>query len=417
MFSNLISNKGLLSALEAMALNSPTDVQVEVIPQIIEKSDSHFSVQAFTGSGKSLCFMLPVLQNLLVKSDERKQALVLSPTRELAGQLFALAETLCAKLDVQPILVSSGADFKKQAKQLNLDKRAKLIIATPGRLLEHLENDKTLIENTAQLVVDESDLLLSMGLGNQALEISEFLPEQKRVLFFSATAKRLSQGFIKALLPKEMSNDGEIEARVERIFIAEIRESIEQVRVLADGPKHKQRLLTALFARQPSRTLIFCNTKKETQELAHFLRYQDYVVSYLHGDLDSKQRATALDYFVSGQSDVLVATDLAARGLNFGDIDWVINYDVPFKRDDYVHRVGRTGRGDEKRGTAINFVTSSDWNLLAGFGNSLHVDMPIMRVEGYEGEYKGPKKLKKSGKAASANKRKKSKGTYSKKKK
>ena len=169
-----------------------------------------------------------------------------------------------------------------------------------------------------------------------------------------------------------------------------------------------QRLLSALLSQQDDmRIVIFVNTQKECQELAHYLRYQKYEVSYLHGGLDSKQRKSALSYFVEEKSNILVATDVAARGLNMGDIEWVINFDTPAEKADYVHRVGRTGRGDGVKGLAINFVTSHDWDDYAGFANSLGITMPIFHIDGFEGDYKGPKKLKQSGKAAKTTKRKK----------
>jgi len=396
-FSDLSLHERLLKTLAEKEFQQPTPVQERVIPLALEGKD--LLVSAETGSGKTLAFLLPMLDSFLRRPapDTGTRGLILTPTRELARQVFKQCQQFIKTSRLQAGLIIGGETFKFQRAMLR--KNPEFIIATPGRLLEHFEHGNPDFSALEFLVLDEADRMLDMGFSEEVLAIVAACTQQRQTLLFSATLKHRK---LSAITGNLLNNP-------EKVILSTARDqhgSIQQQIITADDVKHKSELTSWLLHNESfDKALIFCNKKVQADSLGAFLRYKKHRVGVLHGDMDQDQRKHVLQQLRSGTISILVASDVAARGLDVTGIDLVINFDMARSGDDHVHRVGRTGRAGAQ-GLAISLISTNEWNLMSSIERYLGVRFEHRSIEALKGSYQGPKKLKKSGKAAGEKKRK-----------
>ncbi|WP_170150155.1 DEAD/DEAH box helicase [Parahaliea mediterranea] len=402
MLQELPLDRQLRLALDELALATPTPVQAQVIPAALTGSD--LLVSAATGSGKTLAYLLPTLQRLLEETAPRQAgtlALVLVPTRELARQVLKSCRQLTAKSPLQCMALTGGADFKYQKAQFR--KNPEVVIATPGRLLEHCEKGSADLAALKVLVLDEADRMLEMGFREDVLKITDACNPARQTLMLSATLKAKGLGELSNTLlnaPQTIAVDPPRQAQA----------NIHHQRILADSTEHKNQLLLALLAQNEGRrSLVFANKRRSAERLAGLLAHNGLKADCLHGEMSTEERKRVMAAFREGKIQVLCASDLAARGLDVPDIDTVINYDLPHSGDDYVHRCGRTGRAGAS-GVAISLVEASQWNLMISIQRYLNMDFEQRALPGLKAKYSGPKKAKGSGKAAGSKKKKPAKG-------
>lgn len=392
LFADLPLDRRLFLGLESMKLTEPTQVQAEVIPAALHGQD--LMVSAETGTGKTLAYLIPTVQYLLENNSAREvgtQALILVPTRELARQVLKQCRKLTAKMPVEIQGISGGADFKYQKASLRKDPH--IVVATPGRLLEHCEKGSAELSSLKILILDEADRVLDMGFRDDVMKINSFSPMDKQVLMLSATLKHKGLGGI----AKELLN------KPETISIGEVRQPHSQIfhqMILADNQQHKDKVLTALLQQGGfKRALVFSNKRSTAQRLAGLLAYHKLKCATLHGEMSTEERKLVMTRYADGKLDIVSASDLAARGLDVKNIDLVVNYELPRKGDDYLHRTGRTGRAGEK-GMAVSLVDHTEWNLSAAIQRYLKLDFEKRAIPGLKARYSGPKATKSSGKAA-----------------
>lgn len=383
-------DKRLLMAIDKLGFEAPTPVQKQAIPAILDRKD--LLVSAETGSGKTAAYLLPTLQHLLVLPYKPIgiQALILCPTRELAQQIFGQCQRFSEFTPLKTGLVTGGGDFKRQ--QAALNNNANIIIATPGRLLEHFQLETSYFQHLSVLILDEADRMLDMGFSDDVLAIVEQCNKQRQNLLFSATLNHF--GVIK-LADKVLKKPSVVALNT----LHDGHGNITQQLMLANDHDHKLKLLAWLLQNETyDKALVFTNTRLRAQELYNTMRIAGLRAGLLHGEIDQKDRNRIMALYREGTVNTLIATDLAARGLDIKGINLVINFDIPRNGIDYIHRIGRTGRADEL-GVAIALVKSTEWNLMAGIERFLKQKFIRRTIKELEGSYKGPKKLKASGKA------------------
>jgi len=336
-FKDLSLPSDVLANLTSLRYQYPTPIQEKAIPQIVQQKD--LIAQAKTGSGKTLAFALPLI--LKLKENEHfPQALIIAPTRELCEQIAGECKKLARyKADVKVITLYGGTSLTQQV--ASLEKGADIIVGTPGRLLDHFSRETIHLGEIKTLILDEADRMLDMGFADDILKIVSNLPKQRQSLLFSATYPENIERLTKIILKNPV--EIKIENQEKKVAIEEEVYSVDN--------KDKA-LIATLQHYQPSLALIFCNTKVKTTEVSDMLHNKGFDVATLNGDLEQYERQEMLLQFANGSLPVLVATDLAARGLDIEAIDIVINYDTPMKAEDYTHRIGRTGRAD-KSGLAV----------------------------------------------------------------
>lgn len=344
-FADLGLKQPLLTLLETIGFITPSPIQQEVIPLILSGAD--VVGQAQTGTGKTAAFGLPTIQ--LLKKAHETQILVLTPTRELA---FQVAEELSRfgkyrKLNVTTIC--GGNAFKKQIDSYH--KGAEIIVATPGRLLDLLKSKRLPNFQPRTVILDEADEMLNMGFYDDIESIFKHLPKKRQTLLFSATMPKAIQKLIKELLETPIF----VKTTPDRTA----HESIMQTYYLIEDSERDNAVLRLFEGKLFSKSIIFCKTKKEVDRLAALLLSRGFQAKGLHGDMEQNQRERVTRAFRSGEANILVATDVAARGLNILDVSHVINYHIPFDAENYVHRIGRTGRAGQK-GQAVTFVTPKE---------------------------------------------------------
>jgi ATP-dependent RNA helicase SrmB len=395
--ADLPLHKTLLRAADELGFKEATEVQAQAIPAALAGKD--LIVSAKTGSGKTAAFLLPMLNRLLANKvrDASTLALILLPTRELALQTQKTFQTLARYTPIKCGLIMGGEAFKHQVATLR--KNPEVIIATPGRLVDHIEKGTSDFRDLQVLVLDEADRMLEMGFAVEMETIARACKSERQTLMFSATLEHKGMSGIKRLLraPESIVIDSHRQGH----------DSISQHIVLADDIKHKEKLVVALLAEeQAPRALVFCNTRKQCQELGNVLKYNKLRVDFLHGEIPQSDRKQVMNRFRSGQIEVLVATDVAARGLDVEGIELVINFNVAQSGDDHVHRIGRTGRAGQE-GKAVTLVSSNEWNQMSSIERYLKIRFERRKVQGLIATYRGPKKVKNSGKAAGSKKKKK----------
>ncbi len=412
----------LLEALAAMGLKTPTEVQTQAIPAILDGQD--VVVTASTGSGKTLAYLIPIAQKILndyewleqPKKGQRVQALVIAPTRELAAQITAVCDQLLENTELTVAALIGGEDFKVQQKVLN--RFPDIVVATPGRLIEHLDARSLSLLEVSTVVLDESDQLCDLGFTEDVQAVLGYVDEalsqadegeerQCQTLMVSAT----TTGRTRKLAEDILSSPTILTVNARRAQ----NDNIRQQMLTADDERHKLQLLLWLLDHQTyGRAFVFVNTKAQADNLCGKLRYHKQKSAVLHSDMKQSVREGTLKSFKEGRSNILVATDLAARGLDIENVDLVINFDMARKGDEYMHRIGRTGRGGSQ-GDSFVLVMPSEWNLMASVERYLKIKFERCVIPELKGSFNGPKKVKASGKAAGS-KKKKAKPTTSAKK-
>ncbi|MHB8453575.1 MAG: DEAD/DEAH box helicase [Acidiferrobacterales bacterium] len=356
-FIELNLNSKLLKAIEASGFTTPTDIQIQAIPVVLAGRDLMASAQ--TGTGKTAAFVLPALQRLLDRTPAHgrgPRVLVLTPTRELAMQVNDNIRQFGRFCQFTAGSVVGGMPYPPQMRMLRqpLD----LLVATPGRLMDHMEQGRVDFSRLEILVLDEADRMLDMGFVDAIKTIVAATPATRQTLLFSATL----EGRVLATAKQVLKDP----ARVQLAANSEQHASIQQRVHQADNPAHKHNLLAHYIdSDSVIQALIFTATKRGADKLAKTLTAKGHPSAALHGDMGQSQRKRTVDRVRDGQVRLLVATDVAARGLDIRGISHVINFDLPMVAEDYIHRIGRTGRGGDT-GTAITFVGPEDRAKLAG---------------------------------------------------
>ncbi|MCK5894859.1 MAG: DEAD/DEAH box helicase [Endozoicomonadaceae bacterium] len=397
MFSDFSLDQRLLKALDSVRWEQPTDVQVRAIPAALAGND--LLVSAETGSGKTGAFLLPMLNRLLTPAPNTgTRALILLPTRELARQLLKQCERLAIGTGIKVGLITGGDDFKYQASLFR--KNPEIIVSTPGRLVDHINRGTTDFRDLEVLVLDEADRMLDMGFSDDVLKIANECTFAKRqTLLFSATLQKTG---LKRIVSTVLRKPESIQINPER----EPHGNIRQEMILVDDLTFKENLLVQLLKTETfDKALVFTKTRIQATKLEGFLRYKKLLAGVLHGGISQEERNRAMELLRNGRINVLVATDLAARGLDVQGIDLVVNFDVARRGDDHVHRIGRTGRAGQQ-GLSVTFVSALEWNLMASIERYLNIRFERRKIAGMEASYKGPKRVKASGKAASRKKKK-----------
>jgi superfamily II DNA/RNA helicase len=354
-FSSLGLDPSLLATLTALGYTEPTPVQMEAIPAAIAGGDLLVSSQ--TGSGKTAAFLLPALQRLYTPAAVQgtgPRVLILTPTRELALQVQKSAHGYGATQRMRSASLVGGMPYGLQLKQLS--RPVDLVIATPGRLKDHMDRRTVNLGRVELLVLDEADRMLDMGFQEEIDAIVARIPKERQTLLFSATL----EGIVGHLAQRVTRN-------ARRIAIARVEETkpdITQHALVADNHAHKVRMLdTLLREEEVDQTLVFTATKRAAEDLSGELLGKGFDVGALHGDMRQRERSQMLQRLRDGKMKVLVATDVAARGIDVPGINLVVNYDAPRQAQDYVHRIGRTGRAG-RAGVAVTFLGHDDRHLV-----------------------------------------------------
>jgi len=367
LFADLNLHPTLLRAIQELGYDRPTPIQDQAIPPAMQGKD--ILACAMTGSGKTAAFLLPILQKLIDRPRGATRALVLTPTRELAAQIHESVRDLAKYTSLRGAPVFGGVGMGPQEHALRTG--ADVIIATPGRLLDHMQQSYAKFAQLEYLVLDEADRMLDMGFLPDIRRILRQLPKKRQTFFFSATMPQEI-----ALLAREMCHDP-VQIQVERKSAPAT--GITQT-VYPVPQELKSALLHALLKRGDMRdTLVFTRTKHRANRLHEYLLRQRVSVERIHGNRSQAQRTAALAGFKSGRHQVLVATDIAARGIDVDTLGHVVNFDVPLVPDDYIHRVGRTARAGAT-GHAFTFVSPEEESTLKPIERAIGRALPRVTV-------------------------------------
>ncbi|MEZ5786818.1 MAG: DEAD/DEAH box helicase [Xanthobacteraceae bacterium] len=385
-FSHLGLSDKVLAAVAAAGYTSPTPIQDQAIPQVLAHHDVLGIAQ--TGTGKTAAFVLPML-TMLEKGRARARmprTLILEPTRELAAQVEESFSKYGVNHRLNVALLIGGVSFDNQDSKLT--RGVDVLIATPGRLLDHSERGGLLLTGVELLVIDEADRMLDMGFIPDIERICKLVPFTRQTLFFTATMppeiQRIASQFLHNPVRVEVSRPATTVDAITQSLVKSGREPHQKREILRDLIRSSEKLKNAI---------IFCNRKRDVATLYRSLQRHRFSVIALHGDMDQSARTAALDQFRKGEISLLVASDVAARGLDIPDVSHVFNFDVPHHPDDYVHRIGRTGRAG-RSGTAITIVTAADQKAVAAIEKL--IGRPIAWRQGeipHEGDAEKPARV------------------------
>ncbi|MDA8416268.1 MAG: DEAD/DEAH box helicase [Betaproteobacteria bacterium] len=374
-FDALQLDPRLLSAIHEAGYHEPTPVQAQAIPALLGGAD--LMVTSRTGSGKTAAFMLPALHRLATRplSGRGPRLLVLSPTRELATQITQAANTYGKNLkQIRTVTLLGGTPYPVQNRMLS--RPFDILVATPGRLLDQMNSRRVDLSQVEMLVLDEADRMLDMGFIEDVNQIAAATPATRQTLMFSATFDKPIARLAETLLRNP--------TRIEATSLKAAHENIEQRLHYVDNLAHKNRLLSHLLLDADiNQAIIFTATKRDADLLADDLSGQGHAAAALHGDMHQGARNRTLDGLRRGRYRLLVATDVAARGIDVAGISHVINYDLPKVAEDYVHRIGRTGRAGNK-GIAISLASSRDYVQLQRIERFTGKTLPVHTVAGLE---------------------------------
>ena len=372
-FDRLGLTDATLKAVQEAGYENPTPIQAQAIPQVLMGRDILGIAQ--TGTGKTASFTLPMIDIL---SEGRARArmprtLILEPTRELAAQVAENFEKYGVYHKLTMALLIGGVNFAEQDRAL--DRGVDVLIATPGRLIDHLERGKLMLTGIDILVVDEADRMLDMGFIPDVEKICERIPRKHQTLFFSATMPPPIEGLAKKFLtdPKQ----------IEVAAPSSTASTIEQKLVWCHPREKRETLRTLIRGQEIDNGIIFCNRKRDVKEVHASLTRHDFDVAQLHGDMVQSERLQVLDQFKKGEVKLLIASDVAARGLDIAAVSHVFNFDVPTHAEDYVHRIGRTGRAGREGHAFTMAANTDDDRKYVSYIEKL-IDKPIPVLEGYE---------------------------------
>ena len=368
-FTNLGISPLVEDILKQQGIEQPTPIQEKAIPEVIAGKD--VIAKAQTGTGKTLAFLLPILENLDLDVNHI-QALIVTPTRELALQITAEVQKFAKDMDhVQVLAVYGGQDVEQQLKKLKRD--ISIVVATPGRLLDHVRRETIDLSQVKTLVLDEADQMLHIGFLPEVEDIMGNLPKGRQTLLFSATMPEQ----VKYLAKRFMTEPLTVAVKTEQVTVKQIRQLVIET---TDRAK-QDTLMKVMQEEQPFLALIFCRTKRRVSKLNDALKQAGFNSEELHGDISQAKRERVMKNFREARLQYLVATDVAARGLDIEGVTHVFNYDVPEDAESYIHRIGRTGRAGE-HGLAITFIATKDLKLLAEIESAISMKIERRQIEG-----------------------------------
>jgi ATP-dependent RNA helicase RhlE len=373
-FSTLPLAPNLLKAIESMGYLHMTPIQEQAIPAVLEGRDVLGAAQ--TGTGKTAAFSVPLLQRLLKHENTSTsparhpvRALVLLPTRELADQVAKQVKSYASFTNLRSAVVFGGIDMKPQSAELKAG--VEVLVATPGRLLDHLEAKNCSLSQVEYVVLDEADRMLDIGFLPDLERILKHLPKERTTLLFSATfsndIKRLANSYLQNPITIEVAKPNETASTI-----------VQRFYTVTDSDK-RNAIQHLLQQHQVKQAFVFVNSKLGCGRLARSLEREGLRCAALHGDKTQDERLKALEAFKAGEVDLLVATDVAARGLDIKDVPAVFNFDLPFNAEDYVHRIGRTGRAGAN-GLAFSLVTASDSRLVSELEKLLKTKIELLSL-------------------------------------
>ncbi|WP_026374761.1 DEAD/DEAH box helicase [Aestuariibacter salexigens] len=381
-FAELPIDHRLKKVLHTHQFDELTDIQAQAIPYALMGKDLLASSK--TGSGKTLAYLIPAVHRLLTQrplSRQDARVLILAPTRELAKQVYREAKWLCAAKSLSCALVVGGENFNDQVKALK--RNPQIVVATAGRIADHLEHRSLFLNGLELLVLDEADRMLDLGFKKELQTINKLADHRKRqTMMFSATLDNVELASLTQVLlnaPQRIRiDDGNSQ-----------HEDIDQRFFFADGPQHKDNMLTHLLTPDDTnQSIVFVATRQDTERLADMLAKSGIESCALHAELIQSKRSAIMQAFTANQYQVLVTTDVASRGLDLKRVGCVINYDLPKAAEEYVHRIGRTGRAGRK-GNAMSFVGPKDWNSYILLSNFLVQSIEVTPLEGFKGKFSG----------------------------
>ncbi|MDE6525693.1 MAG: DEAD/DEAH box helicase [Muribaculaceae bacterium] len=384
-FDELNLSDDILDALDAMNFEECTPIQEQAIDIILDGYDLIACAQ--TGTGKTAAYVLPVIDLLAERQPEHRKvrAIVMVPTHELAQQIDRQLEGFSYYLPVSSLAIHGGNDGKAFARQQHaLRNGADMVIATPGRLLAHIKMGYVDLSKVEYFILDEADRMLDMGFYDDIMRIVAELPRERQTLMFSATMPKKIQQLAASILyePKEV-----------KIAVSKPAEKVDQSVYICHEPQ-KEHLLKHLFEQgYNKRVIVFSSSKLKVRELSQAMRRSKWKTAEMHSDLDQAAREEVMHSFRAGRIDILIATDIIARGIDIDDIEMVVNYDVPHEAEDYVHRVGRTARANAD-GKAVTFVSERDQRRWAQIEKFLEIEVRREEIPAEFGkgpEYKGEK--------------------------
>lgn len=368
-FANLGISPLVENILKQQGIEQPTPIQEKAIPEVIAGKD--VIAQAQTGTGKTLAFLLPILEKLDADADHI-QALIVTPTRELALQITSEVQKFAEKMDhVQVLAVYGGKDVEQQLKKLK--RNISIVVATPGRLLDHLRRETIDLSQVKALVLDEADQMLHIGFLPEVEDIMASLPDERQTLLFSATMSDQVQNLAKRFMTEPLT----VAVKTEQVTVKEIRQLVIET---TDRAKQAT-LMKVMQEEQPFLAMIFCRTKRRVSTLNDALKEAGFNSDELHGDVSQAKRERVMRNFREARLQYLVATDVAARGLDVEGVTHVFNYDIPEDAESYIHRIGRTGRAGEQ-GLAITFIATKDLRLLAEIESAISMKIERRQIEG-----------------------------------
>jgi superfamily II DNA/RNA helicase len=385
-FQKFALHELLTKGISACDFDAPTEIQAKAIPPALEGRDVIASAQ--TGTGKTAAFVIPALQSLAAswprqRTEGKAQTLILTPTRELANQVTENIRQLGRFMRVRYVNVVGGVPYPPQIRLLS--QSLDIIIATPGRLIDHINNDRVDLSRIKTFVLDEADRMLDMGFVNDVTNIAQYIPQQRQTLLFSATFEKAVQAIARQLL-----NDP---VKIELTHAFKKHAGITQHVLQADNYGHKSALLQHILREeQLQQAVVFTATKRSAERLAEKLNERGFRCAALHGDMKQSARKRTIDQMKRNQAKVLVATDVAARGLDIKTITHVINFDLPQVAEDYVHRIGRTGRAG-MNGVALSLVGPDDWIALHEIEKFTGSKITQMTITGLEPRLAKPTNL------------------------
>lgn len=386
-FTQLNLDPSIIKAIQACGYTKLTPIQARSIPDILKGKDLVASAQ--TGTGKTAAFILPALQKLSLQKGARKpRILILTPTRELANQITQAASKYGKFLRFNMASLVGGMSYRQQIRDLS--RAVDVVVATPGRLLDHVENRRLDLSGIEMLVLDEADRMLDMGFIDDVTAIAKVTPKNRQTLLFSATV----DGKLSNIVQKLLKDPVRIDLSHEKLAPPSIKQSLYK----ADNPQHRAKLLQHLLDNENMfKAIIFSATKIGADRLAGELNDKGYSAAPLHGDLKQQVRNRTIEQLRRGKIQFLVATDVAARGIDIADMTHVINYDLPRFCEDYVHRIGRTGRAG-KSGVAISFALPNDARHVQRIEKYIGNKLQLETIEGLEPNNNAPRSMKKRSK-------------------